>query len=111
MGRAEKYVDEGKIKWGLLATTSGASLILLVFRGIQDQITTVAAGIAYMFGAAQRAIGNILGSLFGIPAGILESGAAETIAWLPLFGPFALPVGIGITMLAVWIGTRVVSGG
>ncbi len=99
------------MNWEALAKTSGASLILLLFQGLQDQITTAANAAGYLLGVAQRTVATILGALFGIPEGVLESGAAATIAWLPLFGPFAFLVGVGVTMLAVVIATRVVSGG
>jgi len=112
MGREDKYVgDGGTVNWGALAKASGASLLLLAFQGVQNQITTAADAAGYLLGVAQGAIATVISALFGIPTGVLESGAASTIAWMPLFGPFAFIVGIGITMLAVWIATRVVSGG
>jgi len=112
MGREDKYVgDGGTVNWEALAKASGASLLLLAFQGVQNQITTAADAVGYILGVAQSTIATIIGALFGIPEGVLESGAAETISWLPLFGPFAFTVGVGITMLAVIVATRVVSGG
>jgi len=112
MGREDTYVgDGGRVNWSALAKASGASLLLLMFQGVQNQITTAADAVGYLFGVIQGVIAQLIGALFGIPVGVLESGAGETIAWLPLFGPFGFIAGIVVTMLAVALATRVVSGG